>query len=183
MVKFTIFVICIVTFEILFILIKLFIDKKMSSDRTKSIGALNVIRQPKAFLFVGVAGLIVFSALAFFVLFAPASMLADFDEDMRVPYAVLLFVFCLPYVIFLLFRLIWRIEVKEDSFMFRNVFGKKKEYGYDDIVVKQTRQGAKIYLNDKRIVNISYFFENWFAFETALSFYKSKKDNIEIEQE
>lgn len=155
----------------------------MSNKEAKIIGELNVIRQPKAFLFVGVAGLIVFLALAFFVLFAPASMLADFDEDMRVPYAVLLFVFCLPYVIFLLFRLVWRIEVKEDIFIFRNVFGKKKEYGYEDINIKQTRQGSKIYLKDKRIVYISFYCENWFAFETALSFYKSNKDNIVIEQE
>lgn len=180
--KFLIFIICIVTFEILFILIRLFLDKKLSNNKTKSKGELNVIKQPKAFLFVGVAGLIVFLALAFFVLFAPASMLADFDEDMRVPYAILLFVFCLPYVIFLLFRLIWRIEVKEDSFIFRNVFGKKKEYGYDHISIKQTRQGAKIYLKDKRIVSISYFNENWFAFETAFSFYKANKENLAIEQ-
>lgn len=180
--KYIIFIICFISFQILFFLVRFFVDKKMSNKGPESICESNIIRQPKMFLYVGVPGLIVFFALAFFVLFAPSSMIADYDDDMRAPYAVLFFIFCLPYLILLLFRFVWRIEAKEESFIFRNVFGKKKEYKYDDINIKSTLQGTKIYINDKRILSISYYHENWYALEYRFALYKGEKHFKEIEQ-
>lgn len=52
-----------------------------------------------------------------------------------------------------LYSLNWKIEIKEDSFIYTNPFGKKREYNYADITkVKRIKIGGyKIYIKSKKI--------------------------------
>ena len=106
---------------------------------------LKVLNPPKSLLWISISLTLSFIVAMLLVLF-----LAD-------EYEALLGFFFIPMILLgiwlTLYSINWQIEIKEDSFIFRNMFGRKKEYGFDKITkVKRIKIGGfRIYINKKSI--------------------------------
>ena len=149
---------------------------KRPSEKSPITQKTNVIKQPRLYLFVGVIGCIVFTSIALFFLLAPGSMIAGYKEDMpRWPLFLIFFAINIPYLLFILVQLNWKIVVNEDEFVFRNIFGKKRVYKYADVSVKQLSRCTRFYQNEKHIVGISFLQDNWDCLEKAIQAFNRRQ--------
>lgn len=55
--------------------------------------------------------------------------------------------------------LIWRVDIKEDGFKYRNYFGKKNEYKYAELEYQLHTKGLKwfFYKNNKKVLYVAYY--------------------------
>ena len=112
---------------------------------------LNMLKPP---LLVFWIGLLVFLAcvVTIFVIF-----FAAFNEENLV-WAIGFFLFSFLGFWLMLYALNWKIVVKDESFIYRNIFGKKREIKYSDITkLKRVKIGGyRIYVGKKSIA-VDYF--------------------------
>ncbi len=125
----------------------------------------NVIRQPILYLYAGIAGITLFTLLSLYFLFIQKEL----------PSFIIMIVLDIPYIFIMLFQFFWKIEVNNDSFNYRNMFGKIKEFKFEDIQVKEIGKGTRIYINGKHIVGISYLQDNWNCLKDAFELYNESK--------
>ena len=95
-----------------------------------------------------------------FSLFSIAILIFQFEEW---PYAILLLcVLGLPYLIMFICWSLWKVEVVKGGFIFRNYFGKRKEYRYEDLEFRQHPKGLKwyFYKNGKKVICLAYYIED-----------------------
>lgn len=88
------------------------------------------------------------------------SFLGDSQEDLIVAilfFGVALFGFC-----GFIAGMLWKVEIQEDGFVYRNYFGIKKTYKFTELEYKENLQKTKqfFYKNGKKIICITYFIEN-----------------------
>lgn len=167
------------------IITRLIGGKRKKTD--KVIKGSKIIRQPKYYLYVGIGGIILFSAGALFSLLAPESMIADYEPGIRLPVALVFFAICIPYVLIIMLQANWKIEVGEKEFTFRNAFGKKRTYQYEDVNVKLLSRCVRFYRKnnpkDRHIVGISPLQENWDCLEKTIMAYKKAENAKKKETE
>ncbi len=87
-------------------------------------------------------------------------LLFQFEEW---PLAILIFVgFSLPGLIMFIMWSLWRVDVKEDGFVYRNFLGRKKEYKYEDLEYQMHPKGMKwyFYKDNKKVICIANWIEN-----------------------
>lgn len=141
--------------------------------------ASNIIRQPKIYLYVGIAGTIFCIAfciaLAFAIIFMPAIIFADPEHEinwLRTALQGLLLIMLSIYILLLAAN--WRVEIGENEFNFRNIWGRKRTYQYDEVEVKLFSASARFYHKGKYIVGISPMQENWTALQNVITAHKRK---------
>lgn len=133
---------------------------------------LDFIKQPKYYLYVGIGGLIIFTS---------GGIYAYIDNAW--PYSIICGLIDLFYIWIILLQTNWKIEIRETEFTYRNIFGKRKIYKYEDVVVKKLSRSTRFYYNDKHIVSVSYLLDNWDALEKSIqNFKKDQKRRIEKKQ-
>ena len=98
--------------------------------------------------FVGFLGCIIMIIIIFF---------AAFNEENLV-WAIGFFLFSFLGLWLMLYALNWKIVIKDESFIFRNMFGKKREIKYSNITkLKRIKIGGyRIYVGKKSIA-VDYF--------------------------
>ena len=142
---------------------------KRANRKSYKIKGSNIIRQPIFYLYVGIGGIIIFLALGLFFLLVPENMIADYEEGIRLPIFFAFVVLCIPYIFIIIFQTNWRIEVGKNEFSFTNMWNRKQTYKYSEVEVKLLSRCTRFYHNEKHIVGISPFQENWDALEKAIS--------------
>ena len=73
-------------------------------------------------------------------------------------YAIFLFIFSILYVWFMLYSLNWRIEIKEDSLLYQNIFKKEIEIKYSDITkLKRLKIGGYRIFFGAKSISVDFF--------------------------
>lgn len=120
--------------------------------RTKSYQKdLKILRPPFLIFWIGLIG---FLGCIITILVA---LFTNFNEYNCI-FSVGFFMVSLVGLWLMLYALNWKIEIKEDSFIFRNMFGKKREIKYTQITkLKRIKIGGyRIYIGKKSIA-VDYF--------------------------
>lgn len=125
---------------------------------------LNKIKQPYWYFNVGLSGIVGFTGIGCYFLFGQKEFISS----------IVMFIFALPYLIFIIFEKKWEIVFYDESFEFRNFFGIKKKYFYKDIDFKDTGRSLIIYINDKKIVGMSFLLKNVDKFQKKIEISKRK---------
>lgn len=131
----------------------------------------NVIKQPSTYLLVGIMGTVVLTVIIGVLLLTTSA----FEQEGRFAGIT---VFALIYILLIgiiLFSLNWKLELHDSSCTHTNLFGKKKEYLYQDLKVVDVSSGFRVYYNKRRVFDISIFQDNWKAFPNE---YKKHKKII-----
>lgn len=118
----------------------------------------NIIKQPKIFLIIGIAYLLIFSIISLYFL------LIEFDIEGFI--AIILI--CIPGVIFLLFGLLWKIEICNTEYIYTNFIGIKKRYKYHYLDIKWNKNGYKIYKDKKVITRVSIYAQNFESLQNKI---------------
>lgn len=68
----------------------------------------------------------------------------------------------LPFLVMFIMCSLWKVEIKDDSFLYRNFFGKKTEYEYNALEYKQHPKGLKwfFYKDGKKVFCMAYYIKN-----------------------
>lgn len=72
----------------------------------------------------------------------------------------------------------WRVEMYQDYFIYRNYWGIKKKYRYEDLTIDTTKAWSKTiyYLNGKKILAIAYWVEDGYALEKRVKKERRQKE-------
>ena len=108
-------------------------------------------------------------------LLGPDHIFTDPDYEVRVAVSILFILLIIWAVWLILLQLNWKIEVKEDRFVFTNTFKKRREYKFDEIEERQLRACYRYYHNGKHIVGISMLLDDLYMLSEAIAAYRSKK--------
>lgn len=151
---------------------------KLDEDKIRE----NIIRQPKtyfiAMLICSLGGIIMICLMIFL---PPEYSVNSFEERIATSLLVSV-VFLLPCVLMMVYSLVWKVEIYEDSFMYRNMFGKKRIYNFKGIEIKEMSASVRFYLNGKRILLISPFQPNWDALHLAIKDHRGYYGRIRANQ-
>ena len=148
-----------------------FFNAKEKADETKT----NIILQPLFYLLAGIFMVIGSIAILAVLWIVPAVDNANRELPMIL---LMLFLFGgvgILGVSFIILRLNWRIEIREDGFSFRNVFRVTKQYSFEEITEIDTGRAYRYYKGKKKILAISMLQPNCFLLAEAFSKWKSKK--------
>ena len=172
--NYVIFVIIPIILMIILFLSRYWVNKR--TRRANNDGNIsNIIRQPKVYLYIGIGGIVIFLGIALFFLFAPERMIANYEDGIRLPIFFVFLIICMPYIFFIIIRIIWKIEIGESEFTYRNIFGRKRTFKYDEIKMEPLKSCTRFYCKDKYIMRIFYHHENWNGLEKAIQVYKKQK--------
>lgn len=155
-----------------------FIKRVFKIDRLNKIGEdkirENIIRQPKIYFFISLAGILFCTVGIGFAIFSPPdSTFFEQSYEERIAYSILISIaFLLPCVLMMIYSLVWKVEIYEDSFMYRNMFGKERTYKFKGIEIKEMSASVRFYLNGKRILLISLLQPNCDALHLAIKDYR-----------
>jgi hypothetical protein len=148
---------------------------KKAKNKQDPIKDDNIIRQPKQYLYVGIASTILWFCAVLFILFCPERMIADYEDGIRLWLAIPFAGMTLPGIFIILISVNWKIEVGETEFTFTNTFGRKRTYQYSDVEVRNLKACTRFYHKGKHIVGISFLQENFDALEDAIFAYRYRK--------
>ncbi|MGN0824033.1 MAG: DUF6560 family protein [Candidatus Coproplasma sp.] len=112
--------------------------------------------------------------LIFCIIISIYALIFQIDEW---PYLIILDgFFALPSLIFFICWSLWKVEILQDGFIYRNYFGVKRKYNFADLEYKMHSKGAKwyFYKNGKKIICIAYFIENGNTLERAYKKFNQK---------
>ena len=147
-----------------------FVRKKEDSQKT--------IREPNFYAIVGVLGSLLVLVFIAFAMFDTSMTSNSKDERML---AAIMFSFMLYLCVFVGFSGInWKITVEDDCFYFTNSFGERKQYGYDEVTIKDLRACYRVYKGKKHIVGVSYTYPNYNALEQAKYKYDGKHSQAQL---
>lgn len=82
------------------------------------------------------------------------------SEDWQ--YIIMIFcVFGLPFSAISIMWSMWKVEMKEDGFTYRNYFGVRREYKYDELEYSDHPKGLKWFflMNGKKMICIAHYIE------------------------
>ena len=149
--------------------------KKDKSKGEQAEDVLAVIRQPKWYLWGGgLAATVYFVGILFFLL-GPDRLFTDPDYASRISISCFVLFLGIATLFLVSFQLNWKIEVKEDRFVFTNTFKKRREYKFEEIEERQLRACYRYYHNGKHIVGISMLLDDFYMLSDAIAAYRAKK--------
>lgn len=104
-----------------------------------------------------------------------AFLVAESDNYWQVG-LVFLVVALLVLILFIIFSL-WKVEIKEDGFVYRNCFGRKRSYNFVDLEIREQprRFEWSFYKEGKKIISLESIIKDNEALKEA--YYKFLKNN------
>ena len=147
--------------------------ERLTTEQERDV--LSVIRYPKWCLYLGIVGGGFSLFMTALLLLGPDHIFTDPDYEVRVAVSILFILLIIWAVWLILLQLNWKIEVKEDRFVFTNTFKKRREYKFDEIEERQLRACYRYYHNGKHIVGISMLLDDFYMLSEAIAAYRSKK--------
>lgn len=142
--------------------------------------ASKTIRQPKAYLYVGLAGIVVMLLFVILLIFAP-SIFSNTNEE-RWECSFFFMAIEVVFGLINIYSINWKVVVDSDCFYFTNMFGKQRRFGYDEVVVKDTGPACKVYKDRKYVLGISRLQDNCDALEDAKFLFDIRVKNNENSQ-
>ena len=84
--------------------------------------------------------------------------------------------FGLPSLIMFILWSLWRVDIKDNGFIYRNYFGRKKEYKYEDLEYKMHPKGLirNFRKDGKKVLRMAYYIENGDRLDTLYHQYIKK---------
>ncbi|MCH5164447.1 MAG: hypothetical protein J1F36_05465 [Clostridiales bacterium] len=78
------------------------------------------------------------------------------------PFIIIFAIFFIPALIAAIMWSLWKVEIRDEDFVYRNWFGKIKVYRYEDLELRCHPKGLKwfFYQGDKKVFTMAYFIEN-----------------------
>ena len=143
-------------------------NSNFDDDGVTAFSKRRFLKFPMYFKIILLTVIIFCACLAIYVLI---SQLEDW------PYLLILFgFFGFPALISFVLISLWRVEIYKDSFIYRNYFGKKKEYKYSDLVYLEHPKGLKWYFlkDGKKVFCMLYYIEDGHRLYKAFKKYKIK---------
>lgn len=138
--------------------------------------AIQVIKQPKSYLYIGIALICAGIAMGVFALTISAEILTDSSLEGRLIISSLCFGVVLLAIWIVVYQINWKVEIYDSYFIYQNVFRRRKTYQYDEVREMHTRASIIYYsLNGKRILLVSYLQPDCEALSTAIWLYRSQK--------
>ena len=147
--------------------------ERLTTEQERDV--LSVIRYPKWCLYLGIVGGGFSLFMTALFLLGPDHIFTDPDYEVRVAVSILFILLIIWAVWLILLQLNWKIEVKEDRFVFTNTFKKRREYKFDEIEERQLRACYRYYHNGKHIVCISMLLDDFYMLSEAIAAYRAKK--------
>ncbi|MCH5163946.1 MAG: hypothetical protein J1F36_02895 [Clostridiales bacterium] len=132
-----------------FLLFKLILSKaKFKSDKDR-----NVLRYPLAYRLAPLCIVGYFMVVTLLVaLFAKSDLI----------YVIVAGIVALGGVVTIVLWSLWRVEIKETEFVYTNILGKKRTYGYGDLQLTKDESGMKwfFYKGEEKVLSLPYFIQN-----------------------
>lgn len=103
--------------------------------------------------------IVAFIAFCVFTIASICILLFQFEEW---PFIILIMgFFGLPSLIMAVMWSLWKVEIKPDGFIYRNFFGRKKEYKFIDLEYQMHPRGLKwyFYKGNKKVFCMPYYIE------------------------
>lgn len=139
-----------------------------------------VLKMPMNFIFAGWYTLIV--GIVATVLCIVFKGFGEFENIFQVFLVILLFLpidLCGLYLAVCL--ALWKVEMYDEYFTYRNWFGIKKTYRYEDLAIDTTKAWSKtyFYLNGKKVLAIAYWIEDGNYLEKMVKKKRKQKEKRE----
>lgn len=123
----------------------------------------NIIRHPQSYIVMSICCCVGFFLLYLFLLmlaiFSPETI-ENYDSNTIWIISLIFGIIITLYIIFIIYLVKFKIEVKDDCFIYHNLFKKTKSYSYEEITLKLIGSSYHVYKESKLIVKISLLFDN-----------------------
>ena len=85
-----------------------------------------------------------------------------FQFEDFLPYIIIAGIICLPFLIMFITWSLWKVEIQDDGFVYRNFFGREAEYKYTDLEYEDHPKGLKWFFlkNGKKVLCIAFYVAN-----------------------
>lgn len=136
------------------ILVLVFLRLGYMRTSRKEATVTNILRIPLFYRIIPIAVFVFCFLISMYIL------IFQFEDW---PYILLIMIaFGLPFIIMFLTWSLWKVEMQDDGFVYRNYFGKKAAYKYSELKFEQHPKGLKwfFYKDDKKVLCIAYFIKN-----------------------
>lgn len=167
------YLIVIITLTLLIIL-RIFLRKSSKKIQNYEIKKTpkNTIRQPIVYKYAGYAVCFGFIVLAILCFIFGGSMLEALLATL-----IVFIPLSFSGILMILYEKNWSITVNTDSFIFKNMFGKVKNFNFDEVTTKDINNGYRVYKDGKYIFGIGYFQVNSLELSEAMFKYNKKQKN------
>ena len=137
-----------------------------------------VIKQPILYFYVGLFSTLFHFGFAIFSLLAPDGIFTEDCVELRwTLFSIfLLFAFGCSWIAIL--QVNWKIEIRDDGFLFRNTFGIKRTYQFDEIEEVYMSSTIRYKHLGKTVVSISFLQPNYDALSIAFSNYRAQRKSL-----
>lgn len=86
----------------------------------------------------------------------------------------------IPFLLMSILWSLWKVEIRDEDFVFRNWFGKKRTYRYEDLELRYHPKGLKwyFYKGDKKVFIMAYYIDGRSLLERRYKkMHKKSKNN------
>jgi hypothetical protein len=138
----------------------------------------NIIEYPASWRIVPILGILVFVIILLLPIFLP-----EFINQDSVFFFVFFFVsIIIAFTYFTVYLFIWKVEVFDSYFVFSRAFRKQQKIAYDNIEMRDVSSGYRFYIDNKHILSISFYQDNYRFLDKAIRSYQ-KLNKIKIKKE
>lgn len=135
-----------------------------------------VLKVPSKFRILMLVGSITFIVVGVLLI-----LLAQSDNYWQV--GIVFIVFAILLLLVFIISSLWKVEIKEDGFIYRNCFGRRKSYNFADLELKEYPRLAEwVFIKDgKKVISLESIIKDNEALKDA--YYKFlKKSKIKTEE-
>lgn len=137
----------------------------------------HVIVWPKSYLYIMIACSVGFALMYLFILllmiFAP-ERIVDYDQYSILQFSLIFIPILIAMIILTLYLAKFKVIVKKDCFIYKNLFKRTNTYYYDNIYSTFIGSSYHCYQNDKLIVKISSLQDNCDLLDRCIEAYQKK---------
>ncbi|MBU1092988.1 MAG: hypothetical protein KKH01_00850 [Firmicutes bacterium] len=138
----------------------------------------NIIEYPTSWRIVPILGILVFVIILLLPIFLP-----EFINQDSVFFFIFFFVsIIIVFTYFTVYLFIWKVEVFDSYFLFSRAFRKQQKIAYDNIEMRDMSSGYRFYIDNKHILSISFYQDNYRLLDKAIRSYQ-KINKIKIKKE
>lgn len=137
----------------------------------------SIIEYPTSWRIVPILGIFVFVIISLLPFFLPGFI----DQDSVFFFISFFVCIIIIFTYFAVYLAIWKVEVFDSYFLFRRAFRKTLKISYDNIEIRDVSSGYRFYIDNKHILSISIYQDNYRLLDKAIRSYQ-KLNKIKIKK-